>query len=111
MDALAKPLCPCCRRPLEQALTARDFRFLMLPGNARVAGPLLELLTGAWPRSISMAALVEHVYAARPNGEPDTAVESVRITIWHLRRRLAPYGWTITDGRKGSGYRLERLAR
>jgi hypothetical protein len=109
MDALAQPVCPCCRRPLGRASTARDLAFLALPGNSRNAGPVLDLLANAWPRPISTAVLVEHVYAARPNGEPDTAIKSIQVTIVHLRRRLAPFGWTITDGRSG-GYRLERAA-
>jgi DNA-binding winged helix-turn-helix (wHTH) protein len=109
MDALAKPLCPCCLRPLAEKLTARDFRFLELPGNASVAGPLLELLAAAWPRSISKQALIDHVYGDRPDGGPDTASDCIRMTIWNLRRRLAPFGWTISDSRKGGGYRLERV--
>lgn len=111
MDALAQPVCPCCRRPLGRALTAKDLHFLALalPANGRVTGPLLDLLVVAWPRAISTTVLVEHVYATRPNGEPDTGIKSVQVAIGHLRRRLAPHGWTVTDGRRGE-YRLERVS-
>lgn len=109
MDALAQAFCPCCHRPLGRTLAASELSFLALalPANSRVTGPLLDLLCDGRPRKIEV--LVEHVYASRPNGEPNCGVKSIQVAIVHLRRRLAPYGWTITDGRRG-GYRLERVA-
>lgn len=109
MDALAQPVCPCCRRPLGRVLTASELPFLAQPASSYVAGPVIDLLAAAWPRAIPAAALLEHVYAGRPNGEPDSANKCIQVTIGRLRRRLASYGWTITDGRRGS-YRLEKVA-
>jgi hypothetical protein len=106
---MAQPVCPCCHRPLGRALTASELPFLARPTSGYVIGPVLDLLAAAWPRAIPAAALLEHVYAGRPNGEPDSASKCIQVTIGRLRRQLAPYGWTISDGRLG-GYRLERVA-
>jgi hypothetical protein len=108
MDAPVHGICPCCRRPLEAALSAPELCFVALPPNSSVARPLLELLAATWPRPVAAAVLVEQIYAARPNGEPEYAMKSVQVAIVYLRRRLKPLGWTITDGRRGS-YRLERV--
>jgi hypothetical protein len=107
-DAHAQPLCPCCRRPLDR-LDARQLAHLPFSRNATVAPLLLSILAHAWPRFVACETLVEYVYQARPNGEPETAAKSIQTTIVHLRQRLAPYGWTISDAR-ASGYRLERVA-
>jgi DNA-binding response OmpR family regulator len=108
MDARA-PICPCCRRPLDEAVAVRDLVYIKVPPNSRVGARLLSILITAWPREISCSVLVEHVYASEPNGEPEWAEKSVQVTIGHLRRRLQAYGWTISDSR-GGGYRLQRMA-
>lgn len=109
MDALAAPLCPCCLRPLGKRLSARQLPFLARPANATIARPVLQLLARAWPRPVPLAYLVEHAYAMRPDGGPESAAKCVQVTISRLRRQLAPYGWTISDAWGSGAYRLERI--
>jgi hypothetical protein len=81
-----------------------------LPPNSRVAIPVMNILARAFPRGVMPDVLADHVYGLRVDGGPDSGVKSLAVVIGHLRLKLAPYGWTISDARKGEGYRLERVA-
>ena len=75
-----------------------------------VSGTLRTTVVGliANRPGITSDQLVGLVYADRPNGEPDWAVNSVKSTIHHANKELLPQGYLIRC-KYGQGYRLIRV--
>lgn len=101
--------CPTCgqpvnapRVPLEALL---DLRF---GGRKRL---LMEALVRAYPRAVSRDALIGALYDADPDGGPMSAETVISVYVCQLRKRLAPYGWTIPLMRPSPGEpAMRRLA-
>lgn len=53
------------------------------------------------PKDIAKA-----IYSDHPDGGPDGAFDSVKVMIGRIRRKIEPFGWTITKNE----YRLRRIA-
>lgn len=77
---------------------------------------IFNVLARAYPRRLSTDALIDALYADDPNGGPLTVLQVVRVQIMHMRKKLAPYGWTIPNNKSGNGqgeycfYSLEPMA-
>jgi DNA-binding response OmpR family regulator len=90
--------CPHCGAP-----TAGQLIEVRGPLQARVANILLR----NFERWVSSARLVDAVYAGDPNGGPDFAASSVRVSIKALRTQMRPQGLTIESRHaSGWGYRM-----
>ncbi len=75
---------------------------------------IVEVLVGAYPRTVSMEKLVDALWGDDPNGGPDNPRRVVHAQVCHIRRILAASGWTIPNllggwGNRNGRYRLERL--
>jgi hypothetical protein len=77
-----------------------------------VSDRVLRALFVAGERGITTREIVDEVYADRVDGGPLHADVSVRIAIFHLRPRIAPFGATIvSEGGKGARHYLRTLRR
>ncbi|MGS1093096.1 helix-turn-helix domain-containing protein [Aquamicrobium terrae] len=103
--------CPCCGQPMHAGRA---------PIEALEAAPLtpserliVQALARIYPRGTTKAHLVDALYAADPNGGPETASMVIGVHLAHLRKSLLAYGWTIPRCSAGRGaqsrYRLEPL--
>jgi hypothetical protein len=63
---------------------------------------VLELLVRR--HTLSNHQIVEAVYADDPNGGPENAIGALEAQMYHIRKKLAPYGVTITTLDFGSRY-------
>jgi hypothetical protein len=91
--------CPCCKGTgtLDDTVGVR-----LSPMQQRI----YELLCRA---SINAPALVDRLYASRPDGGPDNALKSVHVQIYLMNKRLANVGKKIistTRGGPGATYRI-----
>lgn len=98
---MAPCTCPTCgqpmtapRVPLEALL---DLRF---GGRKRL---LMEALVRAYPRAVSRDALVAALFGDDADGGPMTAETVISVYVCQLRKRLAPYRWTIPLMRPAPG--------
>lgn len=69
---------------------------------------ILDLLMNDVNRWYTMEEISRDVYFWHPDGGPETAYASIRVSISKLRKKIKPYGITIESktGRGNSGYRL-----
>lgn len=99
-------LCPCCNQSVDQPPPVDSLTAVLAP-HGHVSRRILELLSGAYPRAIAGPRLTELVYENDPDGGPEG--NSMQVVIWHLRKKIEPYGWTIPlaqHGTNSAGYRL-----
>lgn len=92
--------CPCCRGFIGEAAP------LSFARDAVVGGLQLKIfdeLSARKGRSLRMSELIDRCYADDPNGGPEDPANSITVTIFKLRKRLAPLGWEIE--RLGGGGR------
>jgi hypothetical protein len=95
--------CPTCGGTLTEALPAGSLAGIFTGVFAAIVEHLAQR-AGRWVTSQALAAVV---YADRPDGGPDDACGSIRVTISKNRHRVLPLGWRI-EGHNGpgGGYRL-----
>lgn len=98
--------CPCCGQDIDKTPPVDSLKGL-LASHGHISRRIIELLAGAYPRSIAGPRLADLVYENDPDGGP--ANNSMSVVIFHLRKKLEPCGWTIPHA-NGHGYRLEALA-
>lgn len=96
--------CPCCGQQVEDSVAS--LACLQLKGHE---GVVLAELIRTYPGGASNERLREVMYREHADGGPVTADKIVSITLWRAKKRLAKAGWTITDGRRDDGNRLQRL--
>lgn len=99
---MAKFLCTHCGQPTS------DFSGIDVAGLTRTETLILEALVAGRHRFTPMSALVDAVYADRPDGGPMDPSKIIRVVISRMRPRLSTLGWTV-ELRWGVGYRLQRL--
>lgn len=100
--------CPCCGKKLDPI----DYYFhpqsgvLILQGTPILMGAtealIFKELVKSFPRVLSPVLLHERLSAGRPAGGVDDALMKAYMT--RLRRRLEPYGMTITSAVVMGGY-------
>lgn len=105
--------CPHCGKALGNGVEPEwdgGARLLVGRGYARAFGriqaQIFELLWEAGNRPVRVESLVAAIYGSDPNGGPTHAAKGIHVMVWMLRRRLAPFGLTITKGNRRDGYRL-----
>lgn len=92
--------CPCCGAPMGPITDPTQIPM----------SPVRQTIVKAMPATIEQ--LASAVYGSRSGAAADQ-YHSLRMTITHLRKLLAPHGWTIDSTLPGRGnsktYRLMRL--
>ncbi len=99
--------CPCCGGEVTKLPVSALISIPMQPQHRSVAAALAS----AYPRRLPMGALIDALYANDPNGGPEQASNVIIVRVSQLRKKLMPYGWTVSSGVDGpgshAGYRLE----
>lgn len=99
--------CPTCGHGLDDVPPAilKD-----LPLQRQVLLVIYELVD-AYPRSVSVEKLIDTIWGKVADGGPDSPEKVLRTRISHVRKAIAPYGWSIPRMGAGSSfrYRLEKL--
>ncbi len=108
---MAEILCPCCNQPVRTG---------QVPVESLLECPLtpieldiIDKLVTRYPGTVRRDALLEYVYAFRK--EPENSLNSLKVALSKLRKKLPAYGWKIVNPKgnqsKGPGnygcYRLE----
>lgn len=95
----------------------------LLPPKPRLNGvklsslqsTILDAVYRAGPHGITVARLADLIYSGDPNGGPLTALNSIRVTIYNMNKRLSEVGLLVRAPRGGNGsfspYTLRRIAR
>ena len=108
MTTDAQIVCPCCERPLDDALPVTALRHVECgPVQSRI----LDALIRAYPRFVTLPSLVHAAYGDDPNGGPMAADSAIQTHIGKLRYKLPDFGWyipwSVPPGRGNYGkYRL-----
>lgn len=72
---------------------------LLTPNQQKI----VDILARAYPRRLHTETLINTLYEDDPNGGPETAIQVVRVQIFHIRKKLATHGWTIPHNKVGRG--------
>ena len=74
---------------------------------------MLQSLVRVYPRFMERDRLFDDLYAFDPNGGPDNIAVNIGVRMYHLRRSIEPFGWTVSNARYGRGvkgrYRLQKI--
>ena len=99
-------ICPCCGQEVAASTPVETLKELPF---GIVERRIIEALADCFPRSLTMEALIERVWAGARKPENPTII--IRVRTHDLREKLPRYGWTIPAGRGGRGkpglYKLE----
>lgn len=72
---------------------------------------ILNALLVSYPRGLYAEQIIREVYTNF--NEPESSHMVIRVQMAHLRRRMEPYGWTVSKRMPGRGnhsqYRLYRV--
>ena len=93
--------CPCCGGFIGEAAPIEQVRESITPPAQRI---IFDLLARSIGRAVHRDAIIELMYGGRSDGGPDTADHVVKAQVSQLRRRIEPFGWTISVSRGGSGH-------
>lgn len=103
-------LCPCCGQEVETGKTPVDALRDAQMGS--VPRTIITALAEAYPRAVGAEHLIERVYQG--DNEPAWARSGISVQIYRIRKKIEPFGWTVTKGRPGRGntsrYKLEPLS-
>lgn len=104
--------CPTCGQSLPDGLVPVEALVDAALTTQQMA--VIELLIRAYPRSVTMAVIVDSLWGDDPNGGPEDPRNIVHIQLSRIRKMIRHHGWTIPKLKAGpndrSGrYRLERI--
>lgn len=88
--------CPCCDTEIAAPPDVSALREVRYGSQAY---QLVLVLIAVYPRSVSLSDLVAEVYGRR---EPEWPEDSLRSLISYTRRKIKPYGWSISASRGAS---------
>lgn len=75
---------------------------------------MIDVMIRAYPRPVTVAALIGALWGDDPNGGPENARAVLQVQITHVRKIIRGHGWTIPTNTSGNGvhhgsrYRLVR---
>ena len=103
--------CPCCGAPVEaKFLVDLNTNTIMVDGRKVKVFPTSAVIASVLlkndPRTTPPESLLQGMYGD-PVNEPEKARHGLTVHMYHLRRALIPYGWTVHCV-IGVGYRLAR---
>ncbi|MDM9643859.1 hypothetical protein [Rhizobium sp. S163] len=93
--------CPSCGGFIGEAAPIEQVRESITVPAQRI---IFDLLSRSIGRAVHRNAIIELMYGGRSDGGPDTADHVVKAQVSQLRRRIEPFGWTISVSRGGSGH-------
>ncbi len=93
-------LCPTCHRPMNAYPPIEALKEARLEPQLR---KIVDLLAAAYPRAVLVNAIFDSLYGEDPQGGPDNPGNAVKGRVSRLRKRLSPYGWTISHANCGTG--------
>lgn len=93
--------CPACGSTIGQAATVDDVKSAITAPAHRIIFDALSRSVGA---SVRRDTLVDRIYGDRPDGGPERADVILKVQVSQLRRKIEPYGWTISVSKGGSGH-------
>jgi len=101
--------CPTCGQEIIDPIEMEG----LLDRFSRNRRKIIRCLIRAYPRPVTIKALVEFVYGDDPNGGPDTPENVLQSTMTHMRPIMRDMGWEIPKATNGRGnfalYRLRRI--
>jgi DNA-binding response OmpR family regulator len=103
--------CPCCGAPCEaKFLVDLNTNTIVIEGRTIKVFPTSAVIAHALlkndPRVTTAESLLQAMYGD-PANEPEKARHGLTVHVYHLRRSLLPFGWTV-QFINGAGYKLAR---
>lgn len=102
-------MCPCCNQPINADRASMDALVELRLTSLELA--VLQTLIDAYPRYVQRGRLIDAVWGDDIDGGPENATNILFIVSGRLRKKIEPYGWTISRNVKGLGsqkrHRLE----
>lgn len=92
--------CPCCGGHIGEAASIDSVSDAI---SSPTRNAILEMLARSIGRPVRRDAMIDRLYGDRADGGPDRAVNILMVQVSRLRREIEPFGWTISNGRGGSG--------
>lgn len=92
--------CPSCGGHIGEAAPIEQVRQIVTPPAQRLIFDLLARTVGA---PVMRDVIMDRMYGGRRDGGPDTGDSVLKVHVCQLRRRIEPYGWTISNSKGGAG--------
>lgn len=92
--------CPCCGNSIGEAAPIEQVKETITPPALRI---IFDMLSRSIGQPVMRHIIIERIYGNRRDGGPETADTILKSQVSQLRRRIEPFGWTITVSRGGAG--------
>lgn len=92
--------CPCCGGLIGEAAPVEEVRQYVTAPAHRI---IFDILSRSVGRPVFRDALIHLIYGGRADGGPERADKVLAVQVSQLRRRIEPFGWTISSSKGGSG--------
>jgi hypothetical protein len=92
--------CPSCGGFIGEASPIEKVREALTAPSQRL---IFDALSRPVGRSVHRETLFSLIYGNRRDGGPDRGEHVLTVHVSQLRRKIEPFGWTITASRGGSG--------
>lgn len=93
--------CPCCGGFIGEAAPIEQVKEAITAPAHRI---IFDLLARSIGQAVRRDTIIDRIYGGRADGGPETADRILKAQVSQLRRRIEPFGWTITVSKGGSGY-------
>lgn len=94
-------MCPCCGGFIGEAAPIAQVRDYVTAPAQRL---IFDMLSKSPGEPVMRDRIVSRMYSHRRDGGPDQSDNTLRSMVCQLRRKIEPFGWTITTSKGGSGY-------
>jgi len=92
--------CPACGHGIGEAASVDHVKEAITAPAHRI---IFEALSRKVGSSVRRDMLLNRIYGDRPDGGPEHADTILKVQVSQLRRKIEPYGWTISVSKGGSG--------
>lgn len=92
--------CPCCGSFIGEASTIEQVRESLTAPAQRL---IFDALARSVGKPVHRETLFDRIYGNRADGGPERGEQVLTVHVSQLRRKIEPFGWTITASRGGSG--------
>lgn len=93
--------CPACGGFIGEAAPIDQVKSAITAPSQRL---IFDLLSRSVGQPVMRDTMIDLMYSHRADGGPDTADHVLKAMVSQLRRRIEPFGWTISTSKGGSGY-------
>lgn len=93
--------CPCCGGFIGEAAPIEQVRESITAPAQRI---IFDLLSRSIGYAVRRDAIIDRMYGDRADGGPETADLILKAQVSQLRRRIEPFGWTVSVSRGGAGH-------